>query len=90
MLIRWLRQVENLGDIEEDMVCIFEPEIRESLDEEENRSARDITYFQEENENRWVEDLTDCQEGRTKNSGCQVDKEAKMRLFESLMKSEKS
>jgi hypothetical protein len=75
MLKRWLRQVENLSDTEEEMVYICEPKIGESLDEEEERSIEDLTDFQEGNEKRSVEDLVDFQEGRNENSGFQVGKE---------------
>jgi hypothetical protein len=88
-LRRWLRQVENLSDTEEEMVYICEPEIGESLDEEEERSTEDLIDFQEGNEKRSVEDLVDCQEGRNENSGFQVGKE-EMRLSESLKNSEES
>jgi hypothetical protein len=89
MLKRWLRQVENLSDTEEEMVYICEPEIGESLDEEEERSVEDLTDFQEGNEKRSVKDLIDCQEGRNENSGFQVGKE-EVRLSESLENSEES
>jgi hypothetical protein len=89
MLRRWLRQVENLRNTEEDMVYICEPEYGESLSDEEGRSVGDLIYFQEGNEKRSVEDLIDFQEGRKEKSGFQVGKE-EMRLSESLKNSEKS
>jgi hypothetical protein len=64
VLRRWLRQVKNLSDIEEEMVYICEPESGESLNDEEERSVEDLTDFQEGNKKRSVEDLTDFQEGR--------------------------
>jgi hypothetical protein len=45
MLKRWLRQVEILSDIKEEMVYIFEPKIGKSLDEEEERSVEDLVDF---------------------------------------------
>jgi hypothetical protein len=46
VLRRWLREVETLGGTEE-MVCIYEPEVAESLSDEERRSSRDIVDCQE-------------------------------------------
>jgi hypothetical protein len=44
-----MRQVEDLSDTKEEMVYIYEPEIGESLDDQE--------------EERSVEDIVDCHEG---------------------------
>jgi hypothetical protein len=59
-LKRWLRKVENLSDIEEEMVHIYEPEDRECLSEEEERSTIDLANFQEGNKKRSIGDLADC------------------------------
>jgi hypothetical protein len=72
-LRRWLRELENLSDIEEELIHICEPEIGRHLsDEEEVRSDKDLincqerrdgfSYFQVGNEMRSLEDLIDCQE----------------------------
>jgi hypothetical protein len=50
VLIRWLRQVKNLSDTEEEKVCMCKPEVGERLSDEEERS---------------VKDLINCQEGRS-------------------------
>jgi hypothetical protein len=58
------------------MVCICQPETRETLgDDEEERPTKYLIDFQEEinesscfqegNEKRSVGDIVDCQEGRT-------------------------
>jgi hypothetical protein len=65
------------------MVYVCELENGESLSDELERSIKDLTNFQEENEKRSFEDLVDCQEGRTKISGCQVGKEER-RLSQSI------
>jgi hypothetical protein len=72
VLRRWLREVETLSDREK-VVYICEPEVGESLsDEEEKRSvdlincqegSDEISDFQVGNEMRSV-DLIDFQEGR--------------------------
>jgi hypothetical protein len=36
---RWMRYDENLNDIEEELVCICEPEVGETLSDEEGRSS---------------------------------------------------
>jgi hypothetical protein len=60
LLKMWLRHAKSLRD-EEEMVHVCEPEARRNLsDEDELRS---------------LEDLRDCQEGRTKISNCQVGNE---------------
>jgi hypothetical protein len=57
-LRRWLRELENLSDTEEELIHICEPEIGRHLsDEEEVRS---------------VKDLINCQEGRNGLSSFQV------------------
>jgi hypothetical protein len=57
-LRRWLRELENLSDTEEELIHICEPEIGRHLsDEEEVRSD---------------EDLINCQVGRNGLSSCQV------------------
>jgi hypothetical protein len=100
VLRRWLRQVENLSDIEE-QVCICKPEVGENLsDEEEKRSVRDLMSYQEGrsensnfqvgNEERSIEDLINCQEGRGEIPDFQVGKGDEMRLSESLKSSEVS
>jgi hypothetical protein len=61
LLKRWLRHAESLRDDEEEMVQVCEPEVGRNLsDEDELRS---------------LEDLIDCQEGRTKTSNSQVGNE---------------
>jgi hypothetical protein len=47
---RWLRYAENLSDIEEELVCICDQEVRETLSDEEGRL---------------VIGLINCQEGRS-------------------------
>jgi hypothetical protein len=69
ILRRWLRQVENLRNIEEEMVYVCELEDGESLSEEEEISTEDLIYFQEGDEKGSVKDLKDFQEGRKENSG---------------------
>jgi hypothetical protein len=54
---RWLRYDENLNDIEEELVFFCEPEVGETLSDEEGRS---------------VTGLINCQEGRDKFSNFQV------------------
>jgi hypothetical protein len=44
MLRRWMRQVENLNNIEEEMVYVCEPKYGESLGDEEGRSIEDLKY----------------------------------------------
>jgi hypothetical protein len=57
-LRRWLRELENLSDTEEELIHICEPEIGRHLsDEEEVRSDKD---------------LINCQVGRNGLSSCQV------------------
>jgi hypothetical protein len=68
-LKEWLRYVESLR-YEEDMVHVCELET--------GRNLSDI-----EDELRSLEDLKDCQEGRTKNLGCQKANE--MRSLEDLI-----
>jgi hypothetical protein len=47
MMRRWLRHVENLSDIKEEMIHICEPETRRNLnDEEEKRSDEDLINCQ--------------------------------------------
>jgi hypothetical protein len=75
----WLRYAESLSDTE--LVCICEPEVGETLSEEEERSVlglincqegRDeFSNFQVGNEMRSLEDLIDCQEDSSGNSYCQ-------------------
>jgi hypothetical protein len=91
-LKKWLRYVESLSDIE--MVCICEPEVGETLDDEEERSVLDLINCQEGrdefsnchmgNEMRSLEDLIDFQEDSNGNSYCQEGNG--MRLFEDLVK----
>jgi hypothetical protein len=46
-LRRWLREVENLSDIEEKVIQIREPEIGRNLnDDEKKRSVRDLINCQ--------------------------------------------
>jgi hypothetical protein len=52
-----LRHVENLSDIEEELVCICEPEAGETISDEEGRS---------------VTGLINCQYGRDEFSNSQV------------------
>jgi hypothetical protein len=54
-LRKWLRYAESLSDTE--MVCICEPEVGETLSDEEEGS---ISY------------LMNCQEGRDEFSNCEV------------------
>jgi hypothetical protein len=62
-LIRgWLRHVESLRNDEEEMVQVCEPETRRNLSDAED-------------ELRSLEDLRDCQDGRTKISNYQVGNE---------------
>jgi hypothetical protein len=75
-LRRWLREIKNLSDTEEEVVYICEPEVGKSLSDEEGRSSEDlidfqgrssgISYFQVGNEMGSV-DLIDCQDGRKRN-----------------------
>jgi hypothetical protein len=73
-LKKWLRYAENLSDTEEELVCICEPEIGETLDDEEGRSVSDLINYQEGrselsnfqvgNGRRSVDDLIDCPGGQ--------------------------
>jgi hypothetical protein len=69
-LRRWLREVENLSDIEEKVIHMYELEIGRNLsDEEEVRSVKglikcqkgrdEFSYCQGGNEMRTIEDLID-------------------------------
>jgi predicted Mrr-cat superfamily restriction endonuclease len=82
-LRKWLRQVENLSDIEEKVIHICEPEIGRNLrEEEEVRSVKGLINCQEgidessnrqvDNEMRSIEDLIDFQEGSSEISYFQV------------------
>jgi hypothetical protein len=65
VLRRWLRQVENISDREEEeMVYICRREDGENLGDEEERSTEYITDFQEGNEGRSIEDIKYFHEGR--------------------------
>jgi hypothetical protein len=45
-LRRWLREVENLSDIEEKVIHICEPKIGRNLnDDEKKRSVRDLINY---------------------------------------------
>jgi hypothetical protein len=78
--------------IQEEMVCICEPEVGENLSDEEKRSMEDLmnfqegsdedSYFQVGNEMRSV-DLIDCQEGRSEIPDCKVGKGDEVRLLKS-------
>jgi hypothetical protein len=82
---RWLRYAENLSNTEEELICICEPEVGETLSNEEGRSVLGLINCQEGrdefsncqvgNDMRSSEDLLDCQEGNSGNSYCQVDHE---------------
>jgi hypothetical protein len=86
-----LRYAENLSDTE--LVCICEPEVGETLSDEEGRSVSglincqegrdEFSYCQVGNEMRSLEDLIDCQEDSGGNSYCQVGND--MRLTEDLI-----
>jgi hypothetical protein len=76
LLKRWLRYVENLNGLEEEMVQVCEPETGK--------------FFSEENELGSFEDLKHCQEGSGNISDCQVGRDENSRLSESLMDSEVS
>ena len=88
--MKWLRYVENLGDIE--LVCICEPEVGETLSDEEGRSVKGFTdcqegrdefsNFQVGNEMTLV-DLINCEEGRGEIPNFQVGKGEEMNLVES-------
>jgi hypothetical protein len=94
-LRKWMRYDESLSDTE--LVCMCEPEVGETLSDEEERSVSGLINCQEGrdefsncqvgNEMRSLEDLIDCQEDNSGNSYCQVGKEEQMRLSESLMNS---
>jgi hypothetical protein len=87
----WLRYVESLSDTE--LVCICEPEVGETLSDEEERSVSGLINCQEGrdefsncqvgNEMRSLEDLIDCQEDSSGNSYCQEGNG--MRLAEDLV-----
>jgi hypothetical protein len=72
-LRKWLRYVENLSETEEELVCICELEVGETLSDEEGRSVTvlincqegrsEISSCQVGNGRRSVDDLIDCQEG---------------------------
>jgi hypothetical protein len=82
---KWLRHVENLSDTEEELACICEPEVGETLSDEEGRSVTGLINFQEGrdefsnfqvgNDMRSSEDIFDFQEERSGNSYYQVDHE---------------
>jgi hypothetical protein len=90
-LKKWLRYAESLSDTE--LVCICEPEVGETLSDEEERSVSDLMGCQEGRDEFWncqvgngmrsLEDLIDCQEDNNKNSYCQVGNG--MRLAEDLI-----
>jgi hypothetical protein len=75
----WLRYVESLSDTE--LVCICEPEVGETLSDEEERSVSGLINCQEggdefsncqvSNEMKSLEDLMDCREDSSGNSYCQ-------------------
>ena len=66
---RWMRYDENLNDIEEELVCICEPEAGETISDEEGRSVTglincqygrdEFSNFQVGNDMRSSEDLLD-------------------------------
>jgi hypothetical protein len=71
LLKGWLRHVENLNGLEEEMVRVCEPEARRNLSSEDGiGSAEDLKYcqedrteipnFQEGNEMRSLRNLIDC------------------------------
>jgi hypothetical protein len=72
----WLRYVESLSDTE--LVCICEPEVGETLSDEEERSVSSLINYQEGrdefsncqvgNEMRSLEDLIDWREDSSGNS----------------------
>jgi hypothetical protein len=68
-LRKWLRHVETLSDIEEELIHIYEPETGINLSDEE--------------EKRFIEDLIKCQGGRSELSSCQVGNE--MRSVDGLI-----
>jgi hypothetical protein len=84
-LRKWLRYAENLSDTEEELVCICEPEVGETLSDEEGRSVTGLINCQEGrselsscqvgNGRRSVDDLIDCQEGSDGSSSFQVGNE---------------
>jgi hypothetical protein len=88
----WLRYAKSLSDIE--LVCICEPEVGETLNDEEERSISGLINFHEGrdeflncqlgNEMRSLEDLIDCQEDNSGNSYFQEGNG--MRLVEDLVK----
>jgi hypothetical protein len=90
-LRKWLRYAESLSDTE--LVCICEPEVGETLSDEEEGSVSDLincqegrdefSYCQVGNEMRSLEDLIDCQEDNNGNSYCQEGND--MRLAEDLI-----
>jgi hypothetical protein len=45
-LRRWLREIENLSDTEEEVVYIHEPQVGITLSDEEGRSSEDLMNFQ--------------------------------------------
>jgi len=75
----WLRYAKSLSDTE--LVCICEPEVGETLSDEEERSVSGLINCQEGrdefsncqvgNEMRSLEDLIDCWEDSSGNSYCQ-------------------
>jgi hypothetical protein len=79
MLKIWLRYAESLNDTE--LVCICEPEVGETLSNEEQRSVSGLINCQESrdeflnhqegNEMRSLEDLIDCREDSSGNPYCQ-------------------
>jgi hypothetical protein len=91
LLKLWLRHAENLNDTE--LVCICEPEVGETLSDEEERSVSNLIKYQEGrdeflncqvgNEMRSLEDLINCQEDNHGNSCCQEGNG--MRLTEDLI-----
>jgi hypothetical protein len=61
-LKRWLRHAENLSDIEEEVVYVYELEIGRHLsDEEEVRSNKDLINCQ-----MGINGLSSCQVGNRK------------------------
>jgi hypothetical protein len=103
LLKEWLRYVETLKAIEEELVQICEPEIGESLNDLESKMRsiddlmdyqegreEEIPVFHEGNDKRSLRDLKDCQEGSRSISDCQVGRDEHMRLSEGLMDSVES
>ena len=90
MLKEWLRYVENLKTIEEELVQICELETRESLNDLESElgSGEDLKHCQEGiieipvcqvgNKLRSAEDLTDYQEDSQGISHCQLGNERRL------------